>query len=104
MCNFLGGGVFFIRKPLNDLAVQGKVITFARQAYGFLYRDHTLSYGSVLDLGMDPANEFNDSVEAQHDSLRMLRGWGTDSRTRGNTRNVRMLTWQPAPNAYIGTG
>ena len=38
MCNFLGG-VFFIRKPLNDLAVQGKVITFARQAYGFLYRD-----------------------------------------------------------------
>ena len=72
--------------------------------YYLLYRDHTLSYGSVLDLGMEPANEFNDSVEAQHDSLRMLRGWGTDSRTRGNTRNVRMLTWQPAPNAYIGTG
>ena len=74
------------------MAVQGKVITFARQAYGFLYRDHRLSYGSVLDLGMEPANEFNDSVEAQHDSLRVLRDWKTCFRTRGNTGNVRTLT------------
>ena len=57
-----------------------------------LYRIRTLSYSSVLDLGMELANEFNNSIEAQHDSLRMLRDWESDSRTRGNTRNVCLLT------------
>lgn len=55
-----------------------------------IQRPHT-SYSSVLDLGIGLANEFNNSIEAQHDSLRMLRDWESDSRTRGNTRNVRML-------------
>ena len=60
--------------------------------YGLLYRDVTLlSCGSLLDLGMELANEFNDSVETQPDILRMLRDWESYSRTRGNTENIRKL-------------